>query len=138
MGLWDDDPAFNAIANNKDLKLKRLSWQCSNLLCIECDGKIHYKVKRVVSETIDARTGIRTPVWEEFEWDTEMQSIQLESGATQNKFNTPEGSICECQMCHGRPGYDDWKARGGKPKKLAKPSKYKQNELSKEEKEGLK
>lgn len=142
MGIWDDDPTFKAIGNNKDIRLKHLSWQCSNLLCEDCDGFIHYKFKKVESEFVDATTGKVTQKIVDFEWDTEHESVLLDGGITQNRENTPEGSRCECHHCHGRPGYDEWKkkAKQRNEKRLVGVgfvSKYKQNELAPDEKEGL-
>ena len=142
MGNWDDDPAFKNLANNKFMKLNRLSWQCSNLMCEECDGFIHYKFKKVKAEYINAKTGKKEQEIEDFEWDTNHDSVQLEGGANQDKFNTPEGSRCECHHCHGRPGYDKWKSQILNAKDVAKSVPispyYKQNELSDEEKKNLK
>ena len=147
MGIWDDDPAFKRLAEDKFMRLKRLSWQCSNLMCAECDGFIHYRFKKVKAEYIDAKTGKKHQEIEDFEWDTEFESVQLEGGATQNRYNTPEGSKCECHHCHGRPGYDKWKKRMQQKSQDAVPefklfrtrsSPYKQDELSPEEKENLK
>lgn len=147
MGIWDDDPAFKALANNKSLTLKRLSWQCSNLMCDQCDGFIHYRFKKVKSEYIDARTGKKHQEIEDFEWNTEFESVQLEGGQIQDKYNTPEGSKCECHHCHGRPGYDKWKKKMQEKNKQPEfklintempASKFKQDELSDEEKENLK
>lgn len=107
---WKDDLAFRALSENKGLTLKRLSWHCANFLCGECDGKIHYHLKKFKTQTISATTGKTTTEWEECNWDTDFESVQLTDGSTQNKQNTPEGSRCECMLCHGRPGYDEWKA----------------------------
>lgn len=143
MGLWDDDHTFKRLSEDKFLRLKRLSWQCSNLMCDQCDGFIHYEFKKVKSEYIDARTGKKHQEIENFKWDTEFESVQLEGGQTQNRENTPEGSRCECHHCHGRPGYDKWKKR--KQNKDAQLTLYRtqspiyqKNELSDEEKENLK
>jgi hypothetical protein len=137
---WSDDDTFKNLANKEGLKLHRLSYPCFTLNCIDCDGKIHYKLKKEVKgfkgEIVDgkleskwhgqyrsAKTGQieGEKEYEEVIWDTEQESVMLEGGLTQNPMNTPEGSKCECHHCHGRPGYDEWKARGGKPKEGFEP-----------------
>ena len=137
MGIWDDDPAFKSLAGNKFMKLKRLSWQCSNLMCDQCDGFIHYKFKKVKAEYFNIKTGKKEQEIEDFVWDTDFESVQLEGGVTQNMQNTPEGSQCECHHCHGRPGYDKWKA-GIKAEQSQVVNPYKQNELSDEARKNLK
>lgn len=141
MGLWDDDPAFKSLADNKSIRLKRLSWQCSNLMCDQCDGFIHYEFKKVKVEYFNTKTGKVEQEIEDFVWDTIFESVQLEGGQIQNRENTPENSKCECHHCHGRPGYDKWKAEKNKTivSNLSSniTSKYKQNELSDEEKKNL-
>jgi hypothetical protein len=137
---WKDDAAFKNLANNKGLGFHRLSYACFSLNCIECDGKIHYKLKKEVKgfkgKIVDgklestwhgpyrsAETGEMKgeKEFEEVMWDTTQESVQIEGGVTQNPINTPEGSKCECHHCHGRRGYDEWKARGGTPKEGLEP-----------------
>lgn len=131
---WKDDAAFNNLAKNKELKLHRLSYACFSLNCIDCDGVIHYRLKKEIrgyrngkfyGPYRSAKTGIMVdePEYEEVIWDTEQESVQLEGGVSQNSINTPEGSKCECHHCHGRKGYDEWKARGGKPKEGYEPTR---------------
>jgi hypothetical protein len=141
-GDWDKDPTFQNLAKKEGLKLHRLSYQCFNLDCVNCDGKIHYKIKKEITgfrgKMVDgvmqsewhgqyrsARTGKMEGKreFEEIIWDTEMESVQIEGGASQNPMNTPEGSKCECHHCHGRKGYDKWKARGGTPKPGYEPTR---------------
>lgn len=143
MGIWDKDPTFKSLGNNKDIHLRRLSWHCANLMCADCDGKIHYRFKKLRTESVDATTGKVTQEFEDYKWDTEFESVQIDGGQTQNEINTPEGSQCECHHCHGRPGYDRWKkaVHEKNSKRLVGVgfiSKYKQNELSPEEQEDLK
>lgn len=132
---WANDDAFKNLAQNKNIGLRRLSYACFSLNCIDCDGFIHYRLKKEVQgfrgemvngileskwhgQYLSAKTGKMEgeKEYEEVIWDTEQESVQLEGGMSQNPMNTPEGSKCECHHCHGRPGYDEWKARGGKPK----------------------
>lgn len=141
-GDWDKDPAFKNLSDNKGISLRRLSYACFSLNCIDCDGIIHYMLKKEIhgfkgeivngilesrwhGQVRNAQTGEMEgePEYEVVMWDTEMESVQLDGGQSQNPQNTPEGSKCECHHCHGRPGYDEWKARGGKPKEGFEPTR---------------
>jgi hypothetical protein len=139
---WKDDQSFNNLAKNKEIHFRRVSYACYSLNCIDCDGLIHYRllkeVKGFVGKMVDgvlqsewhgqyrsAKTGKMEGEreFEEVFWDTEQESVMLEGGVVQNPINTPEGSKCECHHCHGRRGYKEWKARGGKPKPGFEPTK---------------
>ena len=99
MDPWADDKAFKNLANNRDLLLHKLSWHCASLECEACDGAVHYHIKQFRYREFDAKTGQTKDVYDEFEWNTEFQSVQLEGGVSQNRENTPEGTKCEC-FCH--------------------------------------
>jgi len=154
-------PEFDEFSKKKGLILHRLSYFCANLKCIECPGTISYK--KVVEITgfrgtydeenhkittdgkfhgqyRDAQTGEMVGEKEFEDWDVEHSSIQLANGEIQNPRNTPEGTQCECMLCHGRPGYDEWKARGGAPKerKQRVKTKPKKREFTDKEKSDLK
>jgi hypothetical protein len=136
-GAWASDAAFNNLSKQEGLILKRRSYQCAiELNCAGCDGTIHYRFKKFKTETIDFNTGQKKMEYEDYEWNTEFESIMLTNGATQNRINTPEGSKCECLFCHGRPGYDDWK-RKQQLQDTAKMviHKYDQNEMAPEERD---
>lgn len=145
MGInFDDDPTFKALSSNKDIHTKRLSWQCANLLCAQCDGFIHYKFKKVKTEYFNLKTGRKEQEIEDFEWDTEFNQVQIDGGQIQTKENTPEGSRCECHHCHGRPRYKEWVEGQGQPFSIGKititdqTKGYTQKELSDEERDKLK
>jgi|GEM_PF-4508688 hypothetical protein len=142
---------FDKLSKRKGLDLKRLSYACANFDCINCDGKIHYLLRKEVSGFRDgefhgpyksAKTGeiMGEKEFETVDWDWQHESIQLEGGNIQNPENTPEDSTCECLLCHGRPGYDEWKARGGKidMDKVKNQGKFAKKELSDSERENLK
>jgi hypothetical protein len=97
-GAWKTDATFNALAKGP-FNLRKRSYQCAiELACANCDGRIHYKFRKIKSETIDAQTGRRDILFEDYEWNTEFESIMV-NGGSQNRGNTPEGSKCEC-FCH--------------------------------------
>jgi len=146
---WSKDPAFKGLADS-GMRLRRLSWHCANFKCIECDGKIHYKFKKEFRGVRDgkfyglyrnAMSGEMEgeQLFEDYVWDTEFESVQLDGGQSQNPINTPEGSTCQCHHCHGRPGYKEWKARGGKPKNVfdVPRGSYAKNEMADEQREQL-
>lgn len=125
---WDDDTAFKNISENKFVHFKRLSWQCSQLLCDQCDGFIHYKFKLLKPQVFNMETGKTEDEIIDFEWDTDFESVMIDGGQNQNIQNTPEGSKCECHHCH---------IRKAKVNESIDKSKYKQRQLSKKEKEDL-
>jgi hypothetical protein len=96
---WKDDKSFENVSNREGLILHRLSWHCASLECEACDGRVRYHVKRFKYNEFNAKTGETVPKFEEFEWDTDFQSVQLTGGIIQSRENTPEGSRCEC-FCH--------------------------------------
>lgn len=96
---FKDDESFKNLSKREGMMLSRLSWHCANFECEACDGRIRYNVKRFRYKEFNAKTGATEDKFEEFEWNTEFQSVQLEGGVKQNRENTPEGSRCEC-FCH--------------------------------------
>lgn len=101
-GAWNTDATFNALAKSPFHTFRRMSYQCGLLLDHDsCDRRIHYRFKKFKSESIDASTGIRKIEFEDYEWNTTFESIQIEGGS-QSRGNTPEGSPCQC-MCHDTP-----------------------------------
>jgi hypothetical protein len=96
---WEDDSAFKNLSRKEGLMLSKLSWHCASMECEACDGRIRYHVRRFKYTEWDAKTGKTEDKFEEFEWDTSFQSVQLEGGVIQSRENTPEGSRCEC-FCH--------------------------------------
>lgn len=98
MSGFEDDSAFNNLAK-QPFSFHRLSWHCNLLECPQCDGRIHYNVKRFKAKIFSAKTGQERDEYEDIAWNTNHNQVQLEHGVLQSRENTPEGSKCEC-FCH--------------------------------------
>jgi hypothetical protein len=144
--VWKDDDAFRNLANKPGLTLNKLSWHCASLGCSDCDGIIRYKFKKFSHTEFNAKTGQANDIWEDFTWDYNHASVQIEGGDIQTPQNTPEGSKCQC-FCHRSKKYKDMvtgertitaeNAPSPSPKSIGRMiiSQYDQDEIAPEKRE---